>query len=75
MERDKEQEDKNKGARRINRNGQYAGTLEAGRFEYFKVQVNYPRASVKIQLRSKRGDPDLFIGNANCPYPDKTTYT
>eukprot|EP00960_Hanusia_phi_P022354 661494-Hanusia_phi.AAC.1 len=62
-------------ARKINRNSQVAGELAAGKFEYFKILVNYPRASVKIQLRSKRGDPDLFVGNANCPIPDKKNFT
>ena len=38
---------------------QVSGVVETGQYVYFKALITNPRASIKILLKSKSGDPDL----------------
>jgi len=66
---------KNKDASALARNTEVAGVVESGKYVYFRFVVHNPRASIKIVLKGKSGDPDLVVGNSTCAIPTKQTYT
>lgn len=66
---------KNHDATRIARNTTTPGSVGCGKYVYYKVLVNNPRASIKIHLKGKSGDPDLMVGNSACPHPTKESCT
>lgn len=68
---DLEEGGKNPAASRISRNTEVSGVVETGQYCYFKLLITNPRASIKISLKSKSGDPDLVVGNSSCPKPTK----
>ncbi len=70
-----ETKDENRDASRLPRNAQVTGAVASGKYAYYKVLVVNPNASVRILLKSKSGDPDLFVGNLECPCPTKESHT
>lgn len=64
-----QEEDGNEGALLLTRHVWHKGSVRKGQYAYFKFKHRCMKGRISIQLKTTRGDPDVFVGNHLVPYP------
>ena len=69
-----QEEDGNEGAFLLTRHVWHKESVRKGQYAYFKFKHRCTKGRISIQLKTTRGDPDVFVGNHLVPYPSKEDF-
>lgn len=69
-----QEEDGNEEAFLLTRHVWHKESVKKGQYAYFKFKHKCTKGRINIQLKTTRGDPDLFVGNHQVPYPSKEDF-
>eukprot|EP00960_Hanusia_phi_P052950 761766-Hanusia_phi.AAC.5 len=63
--------DRNRKAFLLDNQRPHLDSVAQGEYKYFKFRHRVTKGRITVLLKTKKGDPDLFIGNNLCPFPSK----
>ncbi|EKX42730.1 hypothetical protein GUITHDRAFT_111402 [Guillardia theta CCMP2712] len=63
--------DRNRKARLLENQKPFLDSVAKGDYRYYKFRHRVTKGRITVLLKTKKGDPDLFIGNNQCPFPTK----
>ena len=68
------EDDRNEEALLLTRHVWHKDSVKKGQYTFFKFKHKCTKGRINIQLKTTRGDPDVFVGNHQVPYPSKDDF-